>query len=150
MRIYRWIAAAGAMLIATVAAAQSFPTKPVRIIVPFSPGGATDIVTRILAQKLTEAWRQTIVVDNRAGAGGNIGAELAAKAAPDGYTLFMPSGSVMTANQHIYKKIPFNAEKDFTAITNVASGPQLVAVANSVPAKTVADVIAIAKVPGKK
>ena len=149
MRIYRWIAAAGAMLIATVAAAQSFPTKPVRIIVPFSPGGATDIVTRILAQKLTEAWRQTIVVDNRAGAGGNIGAELAAKAAPDGYTLFMPSGSVMTANQHIYKKIPFNAEKDFTAITNVASGPQIVAVANSVPAKSVKELIALAKAKPK-
>jgi tripartite-type tricarboxylate transporter receptor subunit TctC len=137
------------MLIATVAAAQSFPTKPVRIIVPFSPGGATDIVTRILAQKLTEAWRQTIVVDNRAGAGGNIGADLAAKAAPDGYTLFMPSGSVMTANQHIYKKIPFNAEKDFTAITNVASGPQIVAVANSVPAKSVKELIALAKAKPK-
>lgn len=149
MRMSRWIAVAGAMLIATVAAAQSFPTKPVRIIVPFSPGGATDIVTRILAQKLTEAWRQTIVVDNRAGAGGNIGADLAAKAAPDGYTLFMPSGSVMTANQHIYKKIPFNAEKDFTAITNVASGPQIVAVANSVPAKTVKDLIALAKAKPK-
>jgi tripartite-type tricarboxylate transporter receptor subunit TctC len=149
MRISRWIAAAGAMLIATVAAAQSFPTKPVRIIVPFSPGGATDIVTRILAQQLTEAWRQTIVVDNRAGAGGNIGADLAAKAAPDGYTLFMPSGSVMTANQHIYKKIPFNAEKDFTAITNVASGPQIVAVANSVPAKSVKELIALAKAKPK-
>lgn len=149
MQISKWIAAAGAMLVATVATAQSFPTKPVRIIVPFSPGGATDIVTRILAQKLTEAWRQTIVVDNRAGAGGNIGAELAAKAAPDGYTLFMPSGSVMTANQHIYKKIPFNAEKDFTAVTNVASGPQIVAVANSVPAKSVKDLIALAKAKPK-
>jgi tripartite-type tricarboxylate transporter receptor subunit TctC len=149
MQIYKWIAAAGVMLVATVATAQNFPTKPVRIIVPFSPGGATDIVTRILAQKLTEAWRQTIVVDNRAGAGGNIGAELAAKAAPDGYTLFMPSGSVMTANHHIYKKIPFNAEKDFTAITNVASGPQIVAVANSVPAKSVKDLIALAKAKPK-
>jgi tripartite-type tricarboxylate transporter receptor subunit TctC len=149
MQIYKWIAAAGVMLVATVATAQNFPTKPVRIIVPFSPGGATDIVTRILAQKLTEAWRQTIVGDNRAGAGGNIGAELAAKAAPDGYTLFMPSGSVMTANQHIYKKIPFNAEKDFTAVTNVASGPQIVAVANSVPAKSVKDLIALAKAKPK-
>lgn len=149
MQISKWIAAAGAMLVATGATAQSFPTKPVRIIVPFSPGGATDIVTRILAQKLTEAWRQTIVVDNRAGAGGNIGAELAAKAAPDGYTLFMPSGSVMTANQHIYKRIPFNAEKDFTAVTNVASGPQIVAVANNVPAKSVKDLIALAKAKPK-
>jgi tripartite-type tricarboxylate transporter receptor subunit TctC len=145
MRIGKWIAAAGAMLLATVAAAQNFPTKPVRIIVPFAPGGATDIVTRILAQKLTEAWGQTIVVDNRAGAGGNIGGELAAKAPADGYTLFMPSGSVVTANQHIYKRMPFNAEKDFTAITNVASGPQIVVVANSVPVKNVKDLIALAK-----
>jgi len=124
---------------------QAYPTKPVRIIVPFAPGGATDIVTRILAQKLTEAWGQTIVVDNRAGAGGNIGAELAAKAPSDGYTLFMPSGSVMTANQHMYRKVPFNAEKDFVAITNVAGGPQAVVVANGVPVKTLKDLIALAK-----
>ena len=124
---------------------QAYPTKPVRIIVPFAPGGATDIVTRILAQKLTEAWGQTIVVDNRAGAGGNIGAELAAKAPSDGYTLFMPSGSVMTANQHMYRKVPFNAEKDFVAITNVAGGPQAVVVANGVPVKTLKDLIAFAK-----
>ena len=145
MRILRWIAVAGALLIATLACAQSYPNKPVRIIVPFAPGGATDIVTRLVAQKLTEAWGQTIVVDNRGGAGGNIGADLAAKATPDGYTLFMPSGSVMTANQHMYKKIPFNPEKDFLAITNVASGPQLVAVANNVAVKTVKELIALAK-----
>jgi tripartite-type tricarboxylate transporter receptor subunit TctC len=145
MRSAKWIAAAGALLLAATAAGQSYPTKPVRIIVPFAPGGATDIVTRILAQKLTEAWGQTIVVDNRAGAGGNIGADLAAKATPDGYTLFMPSGSVMTANQHIYRKISFNAEKDFVAITNVASGPQIIAVANSVAAKNVKELVALAK-----
>ncbi|HET9663758.1 MAG TPA: tripartite tricarboxylate transporter substrate binding protein [Burkholderiales bacterium] len=145
MRTAKWIAAAMLVFGATVAGAQSYPTKPVRIIVPFAPGGATDIVTRIVAQKLTEIWGQTIVVDNRAGAGGNIGAELAAKAPADGYTLFMPSGSVVTANQHIYKKIPFNAEKDFTAITNVASGPQVVVVANSVAVKTIGDLIALAK-----
>lgn len=90
-------------------------------------------------------WGQTIVVDNRAGASGNIGGELAARATPDGYTLFMPSGSVVTANQHIYKKMPFNAEKDFVAITNVASGPQVIAVANSVPAKSVKELVALAK-----
>jgi tripartite-type tricarboxylate transporter receptor subunit TctC len=140
----KWIAVA-VTLVATSAAAQNFPTKPVRIIVPFAPGGATDIVTRILAQKLTESWNQTIVVDNRAGAGGNIGGELAAKSPADGYTLFMPSGSVVTANQHIYKKMPFNAEKDFTAITNVASGPQIVVVANNAPVKSVKELIALAK-----
>lgn len=145
MRGRKWTAAVALALAATVAGAQNYPTKPVRIIVPFAPGGATDIVTRILAQKLTEAWGQTIVVDNRAGAGGNIGADLAAKSPSDGYTLFMPSGSVMTANQHIYRKIPFNAEKDFVAITNVASGPQVVVVTNTMPVKTLKDLIALAK-----
>jgi len=146
----RWIAAVALALAAAAAAAQSYPAKPVRIIVPFAPGGATDIVTRIVAQKLTETWGHTVVVDNRAGAGGNIGADLAAKAPPDGYTLFMPSGSVVTANQHIYKKISFNAEKDFIAITNVASGPQIVAVTNTMPVKTLKDLIALAKArPGQ-
>jgi len=144
MRIARWLAAA-ALSIASAAYAQGYPTRPVRIIVPFAPGGATDIVTRVVAPKLTEIWGQSIVVDNRGGAAGNIGAELAAKATADGYTLFMPSGSVMTANQHIYMKISFNAEKDFVAITNVASGPQIVAVANSVPAKNLKELIALVK-----
>ena len=145
MRFGNWIALAGLMLIACAAQAQTYPAKPVRIIVPFPPGGATDIVTRIVAQKLNEIWGQTIVVDNRGGAGGNIGAEVAAKAPPDGYTLFMPSGSVVTANQHMYKKLPFNAEKDFVAITNVASGPQIVAVHPSFPAKSIKEMIAVAK-----
>ncbi|HEU0290348.1 MAG TPA: tripartite tricarboxylate transporter substrate binding protein [Burkholderiales bacterium] len=145
MRFGNWIASAALMLIACAAQAQTYPAKPVRIIVPFPPGGATDIVTRIVAQKLNEIWGQSIVVDNRGGAGGNVGAEVAAKAPPDGYTLFMPSGSVVTANQHIYKKLPFNAEKDFVAITNVASGPQIVAVHPSFPAKSIKEMIAIAK-----
>ena len=135
-----------AVLSATPAAyAQTYPAKPVRIIVPFAPGGATDIVTRLLAQKLTETWGQQILVDNRAGAGGNIGGELAAKAPPDGYTLFMTSGSIVTANQHIYRKMPFNPEKDLVPITNVASGPQIVAVHPSLPAKGVKELIALAK-----
>ena len=145
MRFGIWIALPALMLIACAAQAQTYPAKPVRIIVPFPPGGATDIVTRIVAQKLNEIWGQTIVVDNRGGAGGNIGAEVAAKAPPDGYTLFMPSGSVVTANQHMYTKLPFNAEKDFVAITNVASGPQIVAVHPSFPAKSIKEMIAIAK-----
>ena len=144
MRYVKWLAAA-ALSIASAAYAQGYPARPVRIIVPFAPGGATDIVTRVIAPKLTELWGQTIVVDNRGGAAGNIGAELAAKATPDGYTLFMPSGSVMTANQHMYRNISFNADKDFVAITNVASGPQIIAVANSVPAKSVKELIALAK-----
>ena len=145
MRNLKWLALPAALCIAFAAHAQTYPAKPVRIIVPFAPGGATDIVTRIVAQKLNEMWGQTILVDNRAGAGGNIGAELAAKAAPDGYTLFMPSGSVVTANQHMYRKLPFNAEKDFVAITNVASGPQIIAVHPSFPPKSIKEMIAIAR-----
>lgn len=145
MHYTKWLAAAAAVFITIAAHAQSYPTRPVRIIVPFAPGGATDIVTRVVAPKLTDIWGQSIVVDNRGGAAGNIGAELAARATADGYTLFMPSGSVVTANQHIYKKVAFNAEKDFVAITNVASGPQIVAVANSVAATNVKELIALVK-----
>jgi tripartite-type tricarboxylate transporter receptor subunit TctC len=126
-------------------AAQAYPAKAVRIIVPFAPGGATDIVTRLLAQKLTTTWGQQVVADNRAGASGNIGAELAAKAPPDGYTLFMTSGSVIAANLHMFRKLNWNPEKDLVAITNVASGPQIIAVHPSVPAKTVKELIALAK-----
>jgi len=145
MRVSTWLILPAAMWIAFACHAQTYPAKPVRIIVPFAPGGATDIVTRILAQKLTETWGQQVLADNRAGAGGNIGAEIAAKAPPDGYTLFMTSGSIVTANQYMYKKLPWNPEKDLVAITNVASGPQIVAVNPSFPAKNIKDMIAIAK-----
>jgi tripartite-type tricarboxylate transporter receptor subunit TctC len=145
MRIAKLLGLAVVLSAALSAHAQNYPNKPVRIIVPFAPGGATDIVTRIVGQKLGEVWGQTVVVDNRAGAGGNIGADLAAKGTPDGYTLFMPSGSVMTANVHMYKKIPFDPVKDFAPITNVASGPQIVAVGNNVAAKNIKELIALSK-----
>jgi tripartite-type tricarboxylate transporter receptor subunit TctC len=145
MRIAKLLGLAVVLSAALSAHAQNYPNKPVRIIVPFAPGGATDIVTRIVGQKLGEVWGQTVVVDNRAGAGGNIGADLAAKGTPDGYTLFMPSGSVMTANVHMYKKIPFDPVKDFAPITNVASGPQIVAVGNNVSAKNIKELIALSK-----
>ncbi|HSC93565.1 MAG TPA: tripartite tricarboxylate transporter substrate binding protein [Burkholderiales bacterium] len=145
MRILRWLALPVALWIAFAAHAQNYPTRPVRIIVPFAPGGATDIVTRIVGLKLTEVWGQSIVVDNRAGAGGNVGAELAAKATADGYTLFMPSGSVVTANKHMYKKLNWNPDKDFVAITNCASGPQIIAVNAGFAAKSIKELIALAK-----
>ena len=145
MRFARSIALTAAAFFAFAAHAQIYPAKPVRIIVPFSPGGATDIVTRILAQKLTEAWGQQVVADNRAGASGNIGAELAAKAPPDGYTLFMTSGSIVAANQHMFKRLNWNPERDLVAITNVASGPQIIAIHPSFPAKNVKELIAVAK-----
>ena len=145
MRISKWLALPAVLWIAFATHAQNYPARPVRIIVPFAPGGATDIVTRIVGQKLTEVWGQTIVVDNRAGAGGNVGAELAAKATADGYTLFMPSGSVVTANKHMYRKLNWNPDKDFVAITNCASGPQIVAVNPGFAAKSIKELIALAK-----
>ncbi len=145
MRFAKWLLLPVAAWLAFTAHAQTYPAKPVRIIVPFAPGGATDIVTRLLAQKLTEVWGQQVVADNRAGAGGNIGGEHAAKAPPDGYTLFMTSGSIVTANPYMYRKLAWNPEKDLVAITNVASGPQIVAVHPSFPAKSIKEMIAIAK-----
>jgi tripartite-type tricarboxylate transporter receptor subunit TctC len=125
--------------------AQSWPSKTVKIVVPFAAGGATDVVARLLAQKLTDAWGQTVVVENRAGAGGNIGADAVAKSPADGYTLLMTSGSIVTANPHMYKAMPFDAARDLVAITNVASGPQVIAVSTSVQAKDLRELIAYAK-----
>ena len=128
-------------LVCSGAFAQGYPNKAVKIVVPFPPGGATDIVTRIVAQKLSEAWGQAVVVENRGGAGGNIGADVVAKAAPDGYTLLMTSGSIVTANQYIYKKMSFDPAKDLLPITNVASGPQVIVVNPAFPAKTLKELI---------
>jgi tripartite-type tricarboxylate transporter receptor subunit TctC len=145
---YFWVAAIG-LLPAAMAVAQNYPNRAVRIIVPFAPGGATDIVTRLIGQRLNDSWGQTIVVDNRGGAGGNIGGELAAKSAPDGYTLFMTSGSIVTANQHIYRKMPFDPEKDLAAVTGTASGPQIIAVHPTLPVKTLKEFVAMAKAKPK-
>lgn len=144
-KVLKLTAMALVLTAAPLAGAQSYPTKPVRVIVPFPPGGTTDIVARVVGQKLNEMWGQSVIVDNRTGAGGNIGGDIAAKSSPDGYTLFMTSGSIVTANQHLYKKMPFSPEKDLIAITNVASGPQIVVVNMNFPVKSVKDLIAMAK-----
>lgn len=147
MKIVTLIAAA---LLSTSAGAQSWPQKPVRFIVPFAPGGATDIAARMLGEKLTQIWGQSVVIENRAGAGGALGASEAARAAPDGYTLFFPSGSVMTANQFVYAKLNYDPEKDFVPVTNVVSGPQVLVVPASSPYKTVKALIDGARAnPGK-
>jgi tripartite-type tricarboxylate transporter receptor subunit TctC len=137
-------------LVATGAAAQSWPQKPVRFIVPFPPGGATDISARLLGEKLSQIWGQSVVIENRGGAGGGVGAAEAARAAPDGYTLLFPSGSVVTANQHIYAKLPYDPDKDFIPVTKVVAGPQVLVVPASAPFKTVKDLIDHARAnPGK-
>src|SRR5947207_11071660 len=139
-----------AMLLGSGAYAQSWPQKPVRFIVPFPPGGATDISARLIGEKLTEIWGQQVVIENRGGAGGSVGAAEAARATPDGYTLFFPSGSVVTANQHIYEKLNYDPEKDFIAVTSVVSGPQVLTVPAGSPYKSVKDLIDAARAnPGK-
>ena len=136
--------------LSSTAHAQAWPYKPVKFIVPFPPGGATDISARLLGQKLTEIWGQSVVIENRGGAGGGVGAAEAARAAPDGYTLFFPSGSVVTANQHIYAKLNYDPEKDFVPVTMVVSGPQVLTVPADSPYKTVADLVASGRAfPGK-
>jgi tripartite-type tricarboxylate transporter receptor subunit TctC len=145
MRVAKSVVMLCMLATAGAAAAQNYPARPVRVVVPFAPGGATDIVTRVVAQKLNETWGQTVVVDNRAGAGGNIGADIVAKAPPDGHTLLMTSGSIVTANPYMFRKLPYSPEKDLVAITNVASGPQIIAVHPSFAAKTLKDFIAVAK-----
>jgi tripartite-type tricarboxylate transporter receptor subunit TctC len=138
------------LLPAVAAAADPWPSKPVKIIVPFAAGGATDVVARLLAQKLNEEWNQAVVVEDRAGAGGNIGADAVAKSPADGYTLLMTSGSIVTANPFMYKSMPFDPAKDLVGITNVATGPQVIAVANSVPVKDLREFIAYVKAhPGQ-
>src|SRR5437764_13661807 len=139
-----------AMLLGSGAYAQSWPQKPVRFIVPFPPGGATDISARLLGERLTQIWGQTVVIENRGGAGGGVGAAEAARAAPDGYTLFFPSGSVVTANQHIYAKLNYDPEKDFVQVTNVVSGPQVLVVPAGSPYKSVRALVDAAKAsPGR-
>lgn len=137
-------------LASTGVGAQDWPQRPVRFIVPFPPGGATDIAARLLGEKLTQLWGQTVVIENRGGAAGGVGAAEAARAAPDGYTFLFPSGSVMTANQHVYPKLNYDPEKDFVPVTNVVAGPQVLSVPAGSPYKSVKDLIAAAKAnPGK-
>lgn len=125
-------------------AQEAWPGKPVRMIVPFAPGGSTDVIARMLGQKLAALWGQPVVIENRAGAGGNVGADAVAKSPGDGYTLLMASGSV-TINPALYKKMPFDTQKDLLPITNVAQGPMLVVVQDGAPYKTLKDLIAAAK-----
>jgi tripartite-type tricarboxylate transporter receptor subunit TctC len=133
------------LLAVAPAAAQTWPAKPVRLIVPFSPGGSTDITARILAQKLTDAWRQQVIVDNRAGAGGNIGAEAVARAAPDGYTLLLATTGVMSINMYLYRSLAYDAARDLAPVTQIGALPLILVVHPSLPAKSVKELIAIAK-----
>jgi len=133
-----------APLVSAQSAAQSFPNKPIRFVVPFPPGGGNDILARALAPKMSEILGQQVVVDNRAGAGGNIGADFVAKSPPDGYNIVIASNQV-TMNPWIYSKLPFDIAKDFSPIAQIASVPMLLAINPEVPAKNLQEFIALAK-----
>lgn len=143
------IAAAG--LYNPAATAQGgYPNKPVRVVVPFAAGGTTDIVTRILAQRLTESWGQQLIVDNRPGAGGNIGSEIVAKSPADGYTVLMATVATHGINASLYSKIPYDPVKDFAPVTLVASTPSVLMVTPSLPVTSVKDLVVLAKArPGQ-
>lgn len=133
------------MLPLSSAFADTWPSKPIKMVIPFAPGGTTDILGRILAQQLAQELGQNVIVENKVGAGGNIGAEYVAQSAPDGYTIMLASGSMLTVNPSLYKKLPVNYAKDFIYITNVASGPMLLSVNTKLPIKNFAEFIAYAK-----
>jgi len=143
----RLVLLAGALTLALpqLATAQSWPTKPIKLIIPFAAGGTTDILGRLLAQQLTKDLGQNVIVENKGGAGGNIAAEFVAQSPADGYTIMLASGSMLTVNPSLYKKLPVNYSKDFVNITNVASGPMLLSVSNKIPVKNLNEFITYAK-----
>lgn len=153
-RSTRWLAAgAGAMLCVSVAGSAwsqaAYPSKPVRLIVPWPPGGGADVLTRLLTPKLSEQLGQQVIIDNRGGAAGNIGADMAAKAPADGYTIVFAYSGTHSINPHIYAKMPFR-ESDFAPIIWLSSVPQVVVVHPSLPVKTVKDLVALDKAkPGQ-
>jgi tripartite-type tricarboxylate transporter receptor subunit TctC len=125
--------------------AQNYPSKPIRLVVPFTPGGSTDILARVIGMKLTEAWGRQVVIDNRPGAGGNIGVDLVAKSPADGYTLVMGHIGTFGVNPTLYPKLPYDPIRDFQPITLVALVPNMLSVNPALPAKSVKELLALAK-----
>jgi tripartite-type tricarboxylate transporter receptor subunit TctC len=137
-------------MLSSLAAAQSWPNKPIRYIVPFAAGGTTDILARTISEKLTVALGQPVIVENKPGAGGGVGAAEVAKAPPDGYTIMGGTISTHAINATLYSSLPYDPVKDFVAITLIARVPNMLVVNNDIPAKNVAELIALMKAnPGK-
>ena len=152
LRAAKFLIGVAGIAFAAAAGAQTadYPTKPIRLVVPFPPGGATDLIARAVAQKLGETWGQSVVVDNRPGAGGNIGTELVARSAPDGYTLEMGTVGTHAINASLYAKLPYDHVKDFAPVILVAGVPNVLVVNPAVPVSSVQELIAYAKAnPGK-
>ena len=133
------------MFVISAAYSQNYPAKAIRFVVPFPPGGPLDISARAIGQKLTEAWKQSVIIDNRPGAGGNIGADNVAKSVPDGYSILMGAVSTHAINPNLYAKMPYDALRDFAPITLVTTVPNVLVVHPSVPAKNVRELITLAK-----
>jgi len=148
--IMRMILRSGAAALLAVAAggaiaAEAFPSKPIRIVVPFAAGGSTDLLARHIGQRLNEAMKNPVVVDNRPGGGAVIGADHVAKSAPDGYTLLMGTNTTHAVAPHLYSKLPYNALRDFVPVTEVAFNPQFLDVHPSIPVRSVKELIALAR-----
>ena len=152
MKLLRYLASTLLVCLPLAAAAQAsdFPNKAIRLVVPFPPGGATDAAARLVAVKMSEHWGQPVLVDNRAGAGGNVGSDLVAKSPADGYTLVMGVTGSHAINTSLYSRMPYDPVTDFVAISQVAVVPNVLVVHPSVPAKNLAELVALAKKePGK-
>src|SRR5262245_46728656 len=144
------VAAVFALVFCSAAHAQSYPTKPIRLIVPYAAGGTSDILARQIGPKLTDAWGQPVVVENRTGANGNVGADVVAKSAPDGYTLLITDLGGLVISASVYPNLPFNPSKDFSPVVMVSYSPHVLAVHPSVKANSVKELIELAKAqPGK-
>jgi tripartite-type tricarboxylate transporter receptor subunit TctC len=141
----RVIALGTLLLSGMVAQAQTYPDHPVRLIAPFPAGGLADVLARAVGDELSRSLGQPVIVENRAGAGGNVGAEAVARSAPDGYTLMMSSAGILTVNQFLYASMPFDPEKDFVPVSNVADMPMMVVINPKVEAKTLAEFVALAR-----
>jgi tripartite-type tricarboxylate transporter receptor subunit TctC len=142
--------ALAASLFLSLAHAQPYPAKPIRIVVPYAPGGTSDILARQIGPKLTEAWGQPVIVENKPGANGNVGADFVAKSAPDGYTLLLTDVGGLVISASVYPKLPFDPSKDFSPVVMVSYSPHVLAVHPSVKASNVKELIALAKAnPGK-
>ncbi len=131
--------------VAAADAAADYPNRPIRFVAPFVAGGPSDMLSRLLGQKMSDKWGQSVVVDNRGSAGGLVGFEIGAKAPPDGYTLLLANGAGLTINPSVYLKLPYDPQRDFQPITQVTSGAYFMVIPPSVPAKSVSEFIALAK-----
>ena len=148
--MYKVLAACVGLSVSSAAAAQAFPAKPVRIVVPYAAGGPYDDIARTIGQRLAEIWGHPLIVENRGGAGGNIGAEVVARAAPDGYTLLLGNAGPITVNPTLFKKLPYDPQRDLASVTMLNVSRMVLSVHPSLPAKNVKELVALARVnPGK-